>query len=404
MQGTAQGWLVLRLTDSPASLGIASFAGMMPTLLLSLYAGVLADQVDRRRLLIGVQLTLALLAAILAFLATTGVIAFWHIVAISVIAGTAGAIGLPAFQVLVPTLVSRAAIGNAIALNSAQFNLSRMLGPAIAGLLVATVGEPASFWVNALAAATLAFVVRGIRLPAQEEITRREAGLWSNLLDGLRYIRSQRVLMALLALGAAPAFFILPYLTLMPIFARDVLGIGAAGLGLLNACVGLGALGSALTVALRPSQETSGRLLVVGLVWMAFTLSVFSLSREVPFSCVALAALGASQVAYYTSTQTLVQLLSPARYRGRILSVQTLGALGLLPVGSLAAGVSADRIGPHVTLLAGAGLTLIALLAILAWCPELWTLRLDTAAPPPGSGEAEGRPLKPSPAELPQEG
>jgi MFS family permease len=243
-------------------------------------------------------------------------------------------------------------------------------------------------------------------------LTRQEAGLWSNLLDGFRYIQTRRVLVALLALGAAPALFILPYGTLMPLFARDVLGIGAAGLGLLNASVGLGALGAAVLFALRPAEGGNGRVLVVGLVWMAFTLAVFGLTTQLSLSLVALVALGASQIAYYTTTNMMVLLLSPARFRGRILSVQTLGALGLMPLGSLAMGALADRIGPHVTLLAGAGLTVLALALIVAWCPELWTLRLDPALPPPGGepasppgGQPAGRPpVKPSASELPQEG
>jgi MFS family permease len=375
---------------------------MIPTLLLTLYAGVLADRLDRRRLLIATQLVLAVLSATLAVLATTGVIAFWHILLISLLSGAAGAMSLPAFQALLPMLVDRRAIGNAIALNSAQFNLGRVLGPAVAGLLVASVGEASAFWFNALALAALAWLLQGLRLPAQEFLTRQEAGLWSNLMDGFRYIQSSRILVALLALGAAPAFFVLPYGTLMPIFARDVLGIGAPGLGLLNASIGLGALGAALTFALRPAEGGNGRLLIVGLVWMAFTLAVFALSTQLSISLLALVALGASQVAYYTTTNMMVLLLSPARYRGRILSVQTLSALGLMPLGSLAVGTLSDRIGPHVTLLIGAGLTVVALGLIVIWCPQLWTLRLDPALPPPGAGDRPS--MKPSGAGLPQEG
>jgi predicted MFS family arabinose efflux permease len=404
MSGTAQGWLVLRLTDSAASLGLWSFAGMFPTLLLSLYAGVLADRLDRRRMLVATQLTLGILAASLALLVTTGAIAFWQVLLIAFLSGTAGAIGLPAFQALVPMLVRREEIGNAIALNSVQFNISRLIGPAIAGVLVASIGEAPAFWFNAVAAAGLGYVLTGIRLPSQETLTRQEAGLWSNLLDGLRYIRGQRVLVALLALGAAPAFFVLPYGTLMPIFARDVLGIGAAGLGLLNASVGLGALTAALAVAVRSAEGANARVLVIGLVWIAFTLSAFALSRDAPLSFALLALLGASQVAYYTTTNTVVLLLSPARFRGRILSVQTLSALGLTPLGSLWAGLVASTLGAHVTLLLGAALTLVVLGLVILWCPELWNLRLDPALPAPGGEPVEPQALKPSKANLPQEG
>lgn len=380
MQTTALGWLVLRLTDSPALLGLASFAGSAPTLLLSLYAGVLADRVDRRRLLLATQLVIGGLAALLGLLTTTGQVAFWQIVLIAFAAGCAQAVGMPTFQALMPTLVVREALGNAIALNSAQFNLSRIVGPAIAGVIVGLVGESANFWLNALGTTAFVFALRSIRLPAQDALVRAEAGLWSNLLDGLHYVVSQRVLLALLLLAAAPALFVLPYLALMPVFARDVLGIGAAGLGLLTAAIGVGALTGAVTVALFRPPGASARTMLVGLVAMAGTVAVFTVSRDVVVSCLALAGLGASQVAYYTTTNTLVQLLSPARYRGRILSIYVLTSLGLLPLGSLVAGAVAQSIGAPQTLLIGAGLTLAGMAGVLAWCPPLRHLRIDPTA------------------------
>jgi MFS family permease len=382
MQTTALGWLVLRLTDSPALLGLASFAGSAPTLLLALYAGVLADRVDRRRLLLSAQLVIGGLAALLALLATTGQVAFWQIVLIAFAAGCAQAIAMPTFQSLLPALVGRRALGNAIALNSAQFNLSRIIGPAIAGIVVGAVGESTNFWINAIGTTGFVLALRSIRLPAQETLVRAEAGLWSNLMDGLRYVLGQRTLVALLLLAGAPALFVLPYLTLMPVFARDVLDIGATGLGLLTAAIGVGALAGAVTVALLRPSGASARTMLVGLVAMAGTIALFSWSRDVAVSCVALAGLGASQVAYYTTTNTLVQLLSPARFRGRILSLYVLTSLGLLPIGSVVDGFLAQGIGAPQTLLIGAALTMVALAAILVWQPGLRTLRLDPASMP----------------------
>jgi MFS family permease len=400
MQATAQGWLVLRLTDSAASLGLASFVALAPTLFLSLYAGVLADRLDRRRLLLATQVAIGLLAAALALLVTAGVVEFWQILVIAFLAGTAQALGLPAFQALVPMLVERRVVGNAIALNSAQFNLSRILGPVLAGVLVASVGEAASFWLNAVAAGVLVYALHTIRLPRHEAMTRAEAGLWSNLLDGLRYVRSQKVLAALLALSGAPALFVLPYLALMPVYARDILAIGPTGLGLLTAAVGIGAVGGALGIALLRPQGSNGRVLVVGMAWSAVALAAFALSQVVWLSCLALAALGGAMIAYYTSTNTLVQLLAPSRFRGRILSVHALAALGLMPVGSLVAGALAARVGAPVTLLGGAVLALVALGLVLAWCPQLWSLRPDTAVRAPEPGTPRDARGTPSPAEL----
>ena len=396
MQTTAQGWLVLRLTDSPAALGLTYFATLSPTLFLSLYAGVLADQVDRRRLLLATQVAVAVSAATLALLVTTGAVAFWHILLVAVVAGTAQALGMPAMQALVPMLVERRILGSAIALTSAQFNLSRILGPAAAGLLVASVGEGASFWLNAAAVAVLVYVLRTIRVPRSEGIDRAEAGLWSNLLDAFRYVRRQRVLSALIVLAAPPAFFVLPYLALMPLYARDILGIGAAGLGLLTGSVGVGALCGAIAVALFRPEGGSGRVLVVGLLATAVAVATFGVSGNVWLSCAALAVLGAASTTYYTSTQTLVQLLAPPRLRGRILSIQTLMQIGLLPVGSLLAGAVATVIGAPATFLGGGLLTIVALAATLAWCPQLWPLRLDAAVLPPGTERPGRAPVKAS--------
>jgi predicted MFS family arabinose efflux permease len=289
---------------------------------------------------------------------------------------------MPTFQSLLPALVGRQALGNAIALSSAQFNLSRIVGPALAGIVVGAVGESTNFWINAIGTTAFVFALRSIRLPAQETLVRAEAGLWSNLMDGLRYVLEQRTLVALLLLAGAPALFVLPYLTLMPVFARDVLDIGAAGLGLLTAAIGVGALAGAVTVALLHPPAASARTMLVGLVGMAITIAVFSWSRDVAVSCIALAGLGAAQVAYYTTTNTLVQLLSPARFRGRILSLYVLTSLGLLPVGSVAAGLLAEAIGAPQTLLIGAALTMVALASVLVWQPGLRGLRLDPAAMP----------------------
>lgn len=323
---------------------------------------------------------MAVLAATLALLVTVGVIAFWQILLIAFVAGSAQALGTPAFQALVPSLAGRAALGNAIALNSAQFNLARILGPALAGILVAAFGEAPTFWINAVAALAVVAALATITLPADEVLSRQEAGLWSNLVDGLRYVAADRILLALLLLAAAPALFILPYLALMPVFARDVLGIGAAGLGLLTASVGVGALSAAIVVALFRPKGAGARVVLVALFAMSVAVSVFSLSPVVPLSCVALACLGAAQVAYYTGTNTLIQLRAPARLRGRILSLYVLTSIGLLPVGSLVAGAVAETISAQRTLAIGGALTVCALVAVVLWCRDLPRLRAEPTA------------------------
>jgi MFS family permease len=380
MQATAQGWLVLDLTDSAALLGFTSAVAAAPTLFLSLFAGVLADRVDRRRLLIATQLTAAALAATLGLLTVTATVQFWHVVLIATLAGSAGAIGLPAFQAVVSTLVDRSVIGNAIALNSAQFNLGRIIGPTLAGTAIALGGLALAFWANALGLLIVALVLARLPIVSPAALVRVEASLWSNLIDGVEAMRRDPVVRILVILAAVPALFILNYLVLMPVYARDVLEVGAPGLGLLTAGIGVGALTGALGVAvLRPSGG-SGRLLLAGLAAASIALIVFSVSRWLPLSLAALAVLGAAQVAYYTTTNTLIQVLVPARLRGRVMSLYILTSLGVIPFGNLLAGLVAERFGPTLALAGGGFLTLVSVGVVVVAYPQVLRVRASVAA------------------------
>jgi MFS family permease len=378
MQTTAQGWLVLDLTNSPALLGVTSAVQSAPTLVLSLLAGVLADRVDLRRLLVATQSMGAILAGVLAVLTTTGNVQFGHVVVIAGLAGAAQAFGMPAFQAVVSTIVERPAIGNAIALNSAQFNLGRIVGPAVAGVAIAAGGLAVAFWANALSFVVVAVVIALLPIPSPAALIRVEASLWSNLVDGIDYLRREPVIRGLVLLAAVPAVFVLNYLVLMPVYARDVLAIGPSGLGILTAAVGVGALTGALSVAvLRPSGG-SGALLLVGLSVASSALAVFAVSRWLPLSVVALAVLGGAQVAYYATTNTLIQILVPARLRGRVMSLYILTSLGVIPFGNLLAGLVAERFGPTAALAGGGFLTLLAVLAVAEAFPDLRRLRAET--------------------------
>ena len=283
MQATAQGWLVLDLTDSPAALGVVSALQTLPILLFSVLAGVVADRVDKRRLLASTQLFAAAVALVLAVLTTLGVVEFWHVAVLALLAGTATAIQTPAYQAIVSTLVDRPAIGSAVALNSAQFNLSRILGPSLAGAVIAAGGLQLAFWGNSLALVVVAGVLWSLKVAAQPA-ARAQASMWANLLDGIRFVRSTRIIAVLVLLAGVPALFLLNYLVLLPVFARDVLVIGAPGLGLLSGGIGIGALAGALGLAaLRPSGG-SGRSLLAGLVVASIAEMVFAVSRIVPLS------------------------------------------------------------------------------------------------------------------------
>ncbi len=382
MQSTAQGWLVLSLTDSRFALGAASAAATAPILVLSVFAGVLADRVDLRRLLAGTQLAAAAVAAVLAVLTTTGVVAFWHVLVLAALSGAAGALATPAFQAVVSTIVDRSAIGNAIALNSAQFNLSRVLGPMVAGIIIGANLLVIAFWANAIGLVIVAVLIATLPIARASPAARVEASMWANLLDGVRYVREERTIALLVLLAAIPALFILNYLVLMPVFARDVLRIGAPGLGLLNASLGVGALSGALFVAVLRPGGGSGRLMLLGLGTASAALIVFGLSPWLPLSVVALATLGASQVAYYATTNTLIQVLVAPRLRGRVLSLYVMTSLGVIPFGNLIAGAVAERLGAPFALAAGGSMTLVILVVVAAAFPRLRRVRPEHADVP----------------------
>jgi MFS family permease len=381
MQATAQGWLVLDLTDSAAALGLVSALQTLPVLFFSVIAGVIADRVDRRRLLVSTQLAAAALALMLAVLTTSGVVAFWHVAVLALLAGTATAVQTPAYQAIVSTLVDRAAIGSAVALNSAQFNLSRILGPSIAGVVIAAGGLQLAFWGNAIALVLVAVVFRTLRVGRPPELARAQASMWANLLDGIRYVRSRRTITVLVLLAAVPALFLLNYLVLLPVFARDVLQIGAPGLGLLSGGIGVGALAGALALAAFRPSGGSGRSLLAGLLVGSVALIVFAVSRSVPVSLVALAILGACQVLYYATTNTLLQVLVPARLRGRVMSLYILTSWGLIPIGNVIAGTVAERSSPSLALAAGAVVTFIATAGVAIAFPEIRRLEARAAEP-----------------------
>jgi MFS family permease len=390
MQATALGWLVLGLTNSPAALGLVSAIQTAPILFFSIFAGVLADRVDRRRLLVSMQLAAAGVALVLALLTTAGVVAFWHVVVLAFVAGTVTAVQTPSYQAVVSTLVDRTAIGSAVALNSAQFNLSRILGPAIAGAVIAAGGLQLAFWGNTIALLLVAGILATLAVVSQPGLVRAEATLWANLMDGIRYVQRDRVMAVLVLLAAVPALFMLNYLVLLPVYARDVLKIGAPGLGLLSGAIGAGALAGAVGLALLRPSGGSSRSMLLGLGIGSVALVVFSVSRFVPLSVAALAVLGTCQVLYYATTNTLIQVLVPPRLRGRVISLYILTSWGVIPIGNLGAGAVAEHLGPTVALAGGGAITLAVLVAVVVAFPPIRGLRADRASAAPAQEPATG--------------
>ena len=380
MQATAQGWLVLEITNSPGLLGVVAAAAGLPTLFLAAVAGVLADRLDRRRLLVATNLAGALFAGILALLTTLHAVEYWEVLVLALLNGIALTVQMPTNQAVVSTIVDRTSIGNAVALNSAQYNLARILAPAVAGVAIAADGLAIGFWVNAVALVVVAVLVAGLAIPGPRVLDRVQAALWRDLSDGLRYVAANRILAILVVLPAVPALFVLNYLTFIPVYARDILETGPIGLGLLTGSIGIGALVGALSLAtLRPSGG-SGRLMLTGLAVVAVGLTAFALSRSLPLSMLSLAVMGGFQVTYYSTTNTLIQVLSPARLRGRILSLYVLTSIGLLPIANLVGGAIAERAGVPAVLAVGGALTLVVALLTAVLEPRIAGLRAATLA------------------------
>lgn len=342
MQSVAQGWLVLRLTDSPALLGLTAAASSLPVLLLSLPAGALADRVPKHRLLLVSQIVAMLLAATLAALTLSGLVQVWHILVLAMLLGVVNAFDAPARQSFTVEMVGREDLLNAIALNASIFNGARTIGPAVAGVVVALIGEGPAFALNAL---SFSFVIAGLlmmRLPPFKGGGARRAGA---LREGLGYIRGEPRVLALLALAAGVSLFCFVHIPLMPVFARDVLGTDAGGLGALSAASGLGALAAALILAQLGDRVPRGRLLVAASLTYPALMIAFTMTRWMPLAMLMLALAGWAGVTIMALTNTLIQSIVPDALRGRVMSVFTLLLMGASPMGGMLAGLLAQAVG-----------------------------------------------------------
>lgn len=364
MQSTAQQWLVYRLTDSPLALGTVTFLAALPSMLFSLFAGVLIDRVDKRRLLTVTQTGMMVLALTLAFLTATGWVQYWHVLVLALLLGLINMVDMPTRQAFTVDMVGKEDLMNAIALNSSMFNLARLAGPAVAGVLVARVGEAMAFTLNGLSfLAVLAGLLR-MQLPPFQPRTGKLHPM-EDFKEGLTYITHNRTLLVLVGLAAVPSIFGFPYTTLIPVMAGEVLGLKADGFGALVSAIGLGALLGAVSLAWLGSHRHKGQLLMTATFVFAGAVAAFALSRTLTFSMAALAFAGWGMVSHLATTNTLVQLLVPDALRGRVMSAYLWTVVGLAPLGSLILGSLAEAWDAPRAILLGAAVCAVS--AGVAW-------------------------------------
>lgn len=369
MQMVAQGYLVYSLTHSPFALGLVGFVRAVPVFTFSLFAGVVADRVDRRILLIVTQTLAAIFALVLAVLTSTGVVTVWMILILAFLSASVASFDNPTRQALVPDIVGKEYIANAVALNSAAFNGTGILGPSLAGVALGIVGTAACFYINA--ASFLAVIVALILMASVPNRTMRKQTMLQNLREGFGYVRGNRVVASLLILIGAVGFLGRPYTQLMPAVQRDVLHVGATGLGILMAFSGIGALGGALAIAALSTFRHRGLLLMISVGAFGVAIIAFALSRSFPLSLGLLTVVGCSGTMSMSLTNMIIQLRVPGDLRGRVMSMYTMIAMGMMPLGSMALGTIANFVGVPETLLFGGVGCIIALVLVNLWVPTV---------------------------------
>ena len=364
MQSTAQGYLIYQITGSPAYLGLVGFAGGVPSILFTLFGGVVADRLPRRTLLIITQVVMMVLAFILAVLTFTNLVKPWHIIVLAFLLGIANAFDAPARTSFVMELVSRVDMTNAIALNSTMFNIATVVGPSVAGLTYAAFGPAWCFTLNGISfiAVIVALVLMRIE-PVKQP--RRQTTALVELGEGLRYVFANKLILSLIISVGLVSIFGIGMLNLLPAWAKDVLHGDVTTNGWLVSARGFGSLISALMLAYWGSRKMRGKLWTIGAFVMPVALFIFAWIRWLPFALVLLVGVGWGFMLVVNNSQAIVQSLVSDRLRGRVMGVYTLIFFGSMPLGSLLSGTVAERIGEPLTVMLGASALMI--LAIAAW-------------------------------------
>ena len=378
VQQVTLGWLLYDLTGNSMLLGALNGLRALPFLVTGPLAGVAADRMDRRRLLLRTQWILIITALLMGALVASPFLHVWHIFLFTLITGVAWTITEPVRMSMIPSVVPKENLANAVALNSGGFNLMKVIGPALGGALIAWFGPAENFFVQAIAYSGVLAMVYWMHIPPHHAESKRRSAL-VNLKEGFAYVWSTPAVLALMTLAYVPRIFAVPYQTLMPVFQKDVLQTGPEGLGLLMAAPGVGAVIAVLTLASLGSRiQRQGLLLVGSIVVLGGLLVIFSQITWFPLALFMLVLVGIFQMFFLASTATMLQMIVPDELRGRVLSLYMLDR-GFMPLGALFAGTTAHFIGAPLTV-AIMGAIVIVLTVIVAWLvPAIRTLEADHA-------------------------
>ena len=364
MQTVAQNWLVLEITNSPFLLGLDSFLGQIPIFLFSLIGGVVADRMDRRKLLVISQLVQMSCAFLLATLFALSTVHVWHILSLSFVVGLAQAFGGPAYQALIPTLVAPKDLSNAIALNSIQFNLARVIGPMLGGLALTSMGPAWCFTSNGIS--FIAVIISLLLLPVRPIAAKTGASVLTSIKEGLNFIDKQEGMSPLIVIAFLMTMLGIPLMVFLPVVVKDVFHMGPKIFTLMLCISGGGAVVGALTVAALGHIQKKGRTALLTLLLLGFVMAGFGLSRSLLLSCILLFVASAALVGVFAMISSLVQLIAPDAMRGRVMSVYNVAFRGGMPIGSLISGefIGSSSVGT-VLVINGIGLSLLGLYFLL---------------------------------------
>lgn len=356
MQAVAQGWLVLQLTNSPFWLGLDAFMATAPGFVLTLLGGVFADRIDRRRLLLYTQVVAGLAALSLAALVATSVVNRWMVLGFSFVTGCCMSLASPSYLALTYDLVGREDLANAVAMNSTQFQLSRVVGPALAGVAFRVFGLAGCFFANGISFIAVVAALGMVKMERRSDSAlhpERRRAIWRDLVEGLHYVRNRPRVSSLLLLAGVNSLFGAPYFTLVPIYARDIFRLGETGLALMMGTAGGGAFFGALLVAYLGDFRRKGWFVLGGAILFGMCISGFAVSSRLMLSLMFLFGLGFALVCSISIINTLLQKLVTDQMRGRVMSMFLLSFMGTMPIGNILAGSASNHFGPQRTLAFG---------------------------------------------------